>query len=1184
MLACPSCGADNPAGKRFCRQCGSGLGWTCPACGSTVDADDSFCGECGAALGETSPEPRQAYASFPNAAISQPTAERRLVSVLFADLVGFTTLSESRDPEEVRDLLSRYFDTCRTVISRYGGTVEKFIGDAVMAVWGAPVAQEDDAERAVRAALEVVQAVGALGAEVGALDLAARAGVATGEAAVSLGATGEGMVAGDLVNTASRIQSVATPGTVLVGEATMHATGQAVAYRETGTHSLKGKAEPVPLWQAERIIAGVGGALRSEGLEAPFVGRDRELRLIKELFHAAADDRTAHLVSVTGIAGIGKSRLAWEFYKYMDGLADTYRWHRGRSLAYGEGVAYWALAEMVRGRAEILEGEPPASAAQKLRVAVERHVPAQEDRLFVEPRLAHLIGLEELASPEREDLFAGWRLFFERMAEELPVVMSFEDCQWADAALLDFIEYMLEWSRGHPIFVLTMARPELAERRPSWGAGKRNFTSLYLEPLTRDSMGALLDGLVPGLPEQLTEQILDRAEGVPLYAVETVRMLLDRGLLRQEGSAYRMAASVDTLEVPESLHALIAARLDGLASQERRIVQMASVLGKTFTVNALATLSGTGEAELEPILASLVRKEVFGVQSDPRSPERGQYGFLQDLLRRVAYETLSVRDRRTLHLRVSEYLERAWTGDEDEIVEVLASHYVEAYRAAPRAEDAADIRAKARRLLTRAGDRAVSLAATSEARRYFKQALDLADEPVVQAELHEKAGRMGSLRGDPHEATGHLQQALDRYEALHDTLAAARVQAELAEVERFQGFLDRATDRMRRAYEALSAADTSPELATVAVKLGRLQALSGRAQEAVPIVEEALSLAQALGRLDLYAEGLVGRGLVLDLSGRADESAMHYHRAIEMAREHDRPSTLLSAQNNLGVVLEGLDRFDEQIRLHAEGLELARRFGNRVYEFSFLLGHLSALVHTGRWDEALELVSVAMGASEFSTLGWIAGAVGDVVPVHVHRGSLREARLLLDALAATEEDVSPEGRATWALATAVVLRATDDARGALAAAERAVQARAELGVMDGRVKRGLVEALEAAFDLADLAEIEELLAIIQALRPGELTPLLRWHGSRFAARLAALRGEEEGIEAAFSAAEAGFRALGTPFYLAVTLLEHGEWLAGQGRVSDAAPLLDEASSNFDELRARPWLDRLERASTSAVRT
>src|SRR5437899_5975758 len=680
MAVCASCGRENREGRKFCVGCGRSLAveLTCPNCGAPYAPDESFCGDCGMALGATTPPPEP---SEP-AQVETAVAERRLVSVLFADLVGFTTLSESRDPEEVRELLSRYFDTCRRLVGLYGGVVEKFIGDAVMAVWGTPVATEDDAERAVRTALDLVAAVQALGQEAGIEGLRARAGVLTGEAAVNLAAVGEGMVAGDLVNTASRVQSTAEPGSVFVGEATRRTTEGTIIYEPAGSFELKGKEGETPLWRALRVVSGRGGSLKSEGLEAPFVGRERELRQIKDLFHVSAEEGRAQLVSVTGIAGIGKSRLAWEFYKYFDGIAQTVYWHRGRCLAYGEGVTYWALADMVRMRCRISEEEEQASAQAKLRATLEEHILDPEERGFVEPRLAHLLGLAEHHARDKQDLFAAWRLFFERLAESYPTVLAFEDMQWADASLLDFVEYLLDWSRNSPIFVVTLARPELLERRPTWGAGQRSFSSLYLEPLSPEAMEELLTGLVPGLPDTLRDQILTRAEGVPLYAVETVRMLLDRGLLLREGTAYALTGPVESLEVPETLHALIAARLDGLSAPERRGLQDAAVLGKTFSKDALAALAGA-DADIDALLAALVRKEVLGVQADPRSPERGQYGFLQDLVRHVAYETLSKRERRARHLAAAAHLSAAFAADEDEVVEVIASHYLAAHEAGP---------------------------------------------------------------------------------------------------------------------------------------------------------------------------------------------------------------------------------------------------------------------------------------------------------------------------------------------------------------------------------------------------------------------------------------------------------------------------------------------------------------------
>ena len=589
-MICSSCGSENTAGRKFCKECGSSLANACRSCGAALEADAKFCGECGAPSGAgpatsggalTTAPPRAVAGAV---AVAQPIAERRLVSILFADLVGFTTLAEGKDAEDTRDLLSRYFELAGDVIARYGGTVEKFIGDAVMAVWGAPTAHEDDAERAVRAGLDLVDAVRTLGPSI-----QARAGVLTGEAAVTIGATNQGMVAGDLVNTASRLQSVAPPGAVLVGEATHRAASKAIAFEEAGPQLLKGKTSPVPAWRALRVVAEVGGRNRSETLEAPFVGRDDELRLLKDLFHATGREGRARLVSAIGPAGIGKSRLAWEFSKYLDGVVDTVWFHVGRSPAYGDGISFWALGEMVRRRAGLLETDDEATTRSKVAATLAQHVPDPEERRWIEPALLALLGFESGAGSEQ--FFAAWRTFFERLAASAPVVMVFEDFHFADPGLIDFVDHLLEWSRNVPIYVVTLARPELLEKRADWGAGKRNFTSLYLEPLTdrrcasswRVSCRACRSG-----PSSRSS----RADGIPLYAVETVRMLLAEGRLRLEGEIYVPTGDLTTLAVPETLTALIASRLDGLAAEDRALIQDAAVLGQSITLAGLAAVSG----------------------------------------------------------------------------------------------------------------------------------------------------------------------------------------------------------------------------------------------------------------------------------------------------------------------------------------------------------------------------------------------------------------------------------------------------------------------------------------------------------------------------------------------------------------------------------------------------------------
>jgi len=1168
-MICARCGAENAPGRKFCTECGTSLVAACPSCGASIDGTEKFCGECGAALLGGQPAPA------PGPVITAPAAERRLVSVLFADLVGFTSASEGRDAEDTRELLSRYFETAQRLISLYGGTVEKFIGDAVMAVWGTPTANEDDAERAVRAALDLVAAVPDL-----APGLAARAGVLTGEAAVTLGAEGQGMVAGDLVNTASRIQSAAEPGAVLVGEATKRATEAAIAYEPAGEHELKGKAELVPLYRALRVTAARGGAQKSAGLEPPFVGRDRELRLVKELFHASGEEGKAQLVSVVGIAGIGKSRLAWEFEKYVDGLAENFWWHRGRCLAYGEGVAYWALAEMVRMRAGILEEEAPEPALVKLHASIEEHVADPEERSWLEPRLAHLLGLAERTAPDREDLFSAWRLFFERLGEQGPVVLVFEDLQWADNGLLDFVEYLLEWSRSHPLFVLALARPELAERRPGFGSGGRNATTLSLEPLSERAMEELLDGFVPGLPEELRAQILARAEGVPLYAVETVRMLLDRGLLAREGDVYRPTGPIEALDVPETLQALVAARLDGLGPEERRLLQDASVLGKSFTKAGLAELSGLAKAELEPLVASLVRKEVFSVQADPRSPERGQYSFLQDLLKRVAYETLAKAERKARHLAAAAHLVQAFGAGEQEIVEVIAAHYLDAYRAAPDADDAPEIRGRAQEMLTRAGERAASLAANEEAQHYFERAAELTDDPLTEAALRERAGATAWVAGQVDQARSHLERALELYEDQGMTHPAARISARLGEVEWRSGHLEQALERMERAFAVLAGDEPDNDLATLAAELGRLHFFKGEIGLATERIDTAIEIAESLWLPEVLSHALNTHGVIASFNGRSEQSVALLKHALELALEHDLTRAALRAYNNLGDQLDRRDRYEEAIELHRRGLALARKAGDRIMEWR-LLGELGyCLLRTGQWAES---VALAEEVPE-DQLAYALSVANTLVEISASRGDPEAARRVLSRISDLKDSADVQDRSSYAALCSLVLRAEGRFEEALAASEEAL---ASLEVFGSGVsadsKIALCEGLESALVLGRLEVAEELLGRIDAIPPGKRPPSMRAHAARFRARLAAERGEDEGVEQGFKTAGAVFREHGLTFPLAVTQLEHGEWLTGRGRADDADALLAEAREIFERLEAIPWLERVDATRPALAR-
>jgi predicted ATPase/class 3 adenylate cyclase len=1102
--------------------------------------------------------------------------ERRVVSVLFADLVGFTTLAEGRDAEEVRELLSRYFEVARQLVERYGGTVEKFIGDAVMAVWGTPVAREDDAERAVRAALELVAAITALGAELGAPELTARAAVLTGEAAVTLGVEGQGMVAGDLVNTASRAQGIAEPGTVVVGEATRRASEAAIAYADAGVHELRGREDALHLWSALRVTAGRSGSLKWAGVEPPFVGRERELRLVKELFHASADEWKAHLVTVVGIAGIGKSRLAWELYKYVDGLAQTVRWHRGRCLSYGDGVTYWALAEMVRMRAGIAEGEDDESARGKLREAIAAHIDDVGEREWIEPRLAHLLSLEEREDgSEPRDLFAGWRLFFERIAERNPVVIVFEDMQWADGALLEFLDHLLDWSRSHAIFVLALARPELADRHPHWSLARRNSTTLSLEPLSRPAMEELLDGFVPGLPDTVRAQVLDSSEGVPLYAVETVRMLLDKGALEQHEGEYRVVGTIDSLEVPETLHALIAARLDGLSAEERQMLQRAAVLGKTFPRRALETLARDAAPTLDRQLEALVRKEILSLQADPRSPERGQYTFLQDLLRQVAYETLPRRERKVLHLAAAAHLEQEWLDGDNDLVEIAASHYVTAFGLDPDGGDASDIRRSAAAMLRQAGERAASLAATDAAQRYFEDALELTDDPVTQAELHERAGRMAMLYARAAPARSHLERAIELYDSVGRPLAAGRVTAMLGQVTWNQeGDIDRAIVEMERSFTLLANEEMSPELATLAVQLARVLFFSGRVDEAMERNELALEIAEALELPEVLSHALNTKGVFLQGKGRYRESHLLMQYALEVALEHDLSAAALRAYNNLAGEAENLDRSREALQMMRAMSELAQRVGDRESMRRAEISSLRILVSLGEWDEALEGADELARTEQDMAPATRAELYQQLFFIPLQRGEVDVARQWVDAYSEFVDQGDVQDRAVQRYSDAYFLVAEGKPAEALAAAEEVLTS--SLGIGHWTWWAGIELVLYAAAALGDTAKIDETLALIESSPPGHLTPHVRALGARYGADRAANQGDAVTASASFQAAANLFRETEKPYDLAVVLLEHGEWLVDRGHSDEAEPLLAEAREIFDRLRATPWLERLDR--------
>ena len=863
-----------------------------------------------------------------------------MVSVLFADLVGFTAFSEERDAEDVRETLSRYFDRSREIIERYGGTVEKFIGDAVMAVWGAPVAREDDAERAVRAALDMIDMVTTLGP-----GIQARCGVLTGEAAVTLGATNQGMVAGDIVNTASRLQSAAEPGTVLVGETTQRAAAQSIVFEAAGEQALKGKTEPMPTWRAVRVVSERGGRNRSEALEAPFVGRDEELRQIKDLFHATQREGRPRLVSLVGPGGIGKSRLAWEFLKYVDGLAGQTWWHAGRSPAYGDGITFWALGEMVRGRAGLLETDDEAVSREKIAAAVDQHVPDAEERPWIRAALLALLGFEAQISSDQ--LFAAWRTLFERMAAVSPVVMVFEDLHHADTGTLDFIDHLMEWSRAVPITVITLARPELFEKRPEWGAGKRTFTSIHLEPLPPEEMRRLLAGLVPGLPARNADAIVERADGIPLYAVETVRMLLANGQLVLEDGAYRPTADLDEIAVPQTLTSLIAARLDGLAAGDRALIEDAAVLGQSFTVAGLSATSGVAATELEQRLRTLVRRELLRLEADARSPELGQYTFMQSLIREVAYNTLARKDRKVRHLAAARHFESLGT---DELAGGLAGHYLAAQRLAADKEEADALAAQARIALRGAAERAASLGSHDQAVKFLEQALDVATGAADRLDLHTRAQESAEYGLDPPTVVRHALGRIEAARAIGERPAIAAALANHARVQQsWLGVPQRTVEIAEPAWTEFSDLEQTPEGVWLMAALAVGHSGSGNLEVALSWIDRYLPIAERLDMADAIATGLIGRGQVLIKMNRPREALALLRGGHQLAtainlRDRERAGRIL-----LTFYAQWYDPV-EGLALAREGLEIAARISSRSYGFTMVGNGSVCAIRIGDWD------------------------------------------------------------------------------------------------------------------------------------------------------------------------------------------------------------------------------------------
>ena len=870
--------------------------------------------------------------------MAEPRRERKVVTVLFADLVGFTARSEQLDPEDVDAVLRPYHERLRRELEQWGGTVEKFIGDAVVAVFGAPIAREDDPERALRAALAIRDwATDEDGVEV-------RIAVNTGEALVSLDArpdSGEGFIAGDVVNTAARLQSAAPVNGIFVGEQTQRATNHVIDYGAAEPVVAKGKSEPIAVWEALQARSRFGVDVRQHG-GAALVGRTGELNSLVDALARAQQEREPQLVTLVGVPGIGKSRLVWELFGAV-GRGDTLvYWRQGRSLPLGEGVSFWALSEMVKAQAGILEGDDAEVVAQKLEQAVRNVV--EEDADWVAARLGPLVGIEaESVAATRDESFAAWRSFLESLADHRPLVLVFEDVHWADEGLLDFIDHLVEWATGVPLLVLCTARPELLDRRPGWGGGKRNALTLNLSPLSDQDASKLLSLVLDKalLPAETQQALLERASGNPLYAEQFARLYLERG-------------TVDDLTLPDSVHGLIAARLDALPAEEKALLQDAAVIGKVFWSGAL------GNDESTERLHSLERKEFIRRERRSSVAGEGEFGFRHVLVRDVAYGQIPRADRTAKHVRAAEWVEGL--GRPQDHAELIAHHYLAALefeRTAKRDTDA--LAARAVEALRDAGDRAVGLNAFRAAADYYRAALEgLPDDGQEHAEVLFRLGR-AEFYGEGGGADT-LATAATRLESFGEIEAAA----EAENLNAMGGFIagDRArTDtHLEQATRLVAALEPSRAKASVVTSRARSAYLDADYALAHELCQEALAMAAELGLEAIRAEALLyGGSSRLELGDPAGlddvrESIAIWHaiNSPEVARSY----------NNLGVLLRLEGRLAEADEAYDEGHQVAVRFALMPY-LNWDRGAVPGrLYDAGRWDEALAAADAALDDPE----------------------------------------------------------------------------------------------------------------------------------------------------------------------------------------------------------------------------
>ncbi len=1010
--------------------CGTALPAACRACGAENPAEAKFCIECGSPLGGEEARPAQRPGKEPL------PEERRTATVIFADLSGYTAVSERLDPERMKSLIDRALRRLGEEVERHGGTIDKYIGDNVMGVFGAPVAHEDDPERAVRAGLAMQMAMeeinDRIAADIGA-NFALRVGINSGE--VLAGQVGDGYtVIGDPVNVAARLQAAANPSTVIVGETTHRLTRAAIEYVELEPLTLKGKSEPVPAWEAVRAVVR-GRAPRRPRAATPLVGREDESDLLLSLFERVVSEQRPHLVTVLGQAGVGKSRLLRELALKVGELESPAAVRLGSCPAYGAGLAYWALAEVVRGTFEIVDTDDVSAAWRKLERGIaslvaeadteeppERIAAALGRPLGIEPPSRDGADSSEHEDPQqmRDRLFSAVRTLIEAAGRREPMIFAVEDIHWADEGMLDLIEYLARWTRG-PVLLLCLARDELLDRRPGWGGGRINATTITLEPLAREQVRALVTTLMPdpqsGLAARgLVDQVAERSGGNPLFAEEMVNRIVEGG-------------TTDTEALPETVHSVLAARLDSLPRHERLVLQAASVVGQTFWEGSVDP--GDASIDLTAALASLQEKDLVVPTAGSRLAGEREYAFKHVLIRDVAYSTLpkAVRSRR--HAEVGGFISARAADRSEGVVAMVAEHYGRAASLGASADlepgELDRIEERALEALEAAGDASAALYSNREAQGHYESALGLERrlDAASRARIAEKLGDVALRLGRVDRAVRTWEQALEYHRGEEDLARVGDLHRKIGAGLWHKGDREGSIEHYQRGIDLLKDGPPCIELVRLYEEAASLYMHTGDNMLAIYASEKALRLAERLGEAAAAsrAHGIFGR--VFGRIGDSERARENLERSVELARESD-PAEAVRALNALGYHLEiseadyghargaygaaldlALETGDlpSQVEIHAALAQLAIYSGDwetaeREAEESGMLAEREGLAgklcfpysmrgvlrwHEGDLDESVELLQRAfeiaeqVGRSEvaFESLHWLAAALRD---------------------------------------------------------------------------------------------------------------------------------------------------------------------------------------------------------------